>query len=256
MQSWHHTRSFFQKADSYRWVDADLVLVNPAIPLETFLPPPDFPNIQFLGNRDAKGLNSGTFFLRVSPWSVQMLTKSMGIPMFRPELDLDVQVDQTSMAIVMNETDFHAHGETLFQPRTWYNAFQFHEEVGMEWTDGNLLIHFPGLEGDRWMLMEKWLNKVERSPETLTVSLKDTFYPKEVEEFWTMLRHAIDLITRAQQRMENEGGSKNVEAFSDGAMAVQRLVWDTIVNTTPGVDLMKLYKEETAKLKDLLEKSE
>lgn len=231
------------------------MLVNPAIPLETFLPPPDFANIQFLGNRDGRGLNSGTFFLRVSPWSVQMLAKSIGLPMFRPELDLGVQVDQTSMAVVLNDSEFHASGETLFQPRPWYNAFQFHEEIGMEWAEGNLLIHFPGLEEARWKLMEKWLNKVERNPDNLTVPLQETFYVKEVEEFWTMLRHAIDLIAKAQTFMEQDKKT-NMEFVTDSAMKVQQLIWDSSIDTSPGIDLMKLYREETANLAALLEKVE
>ena len=184
-----------------------------------------------------------------------MLAKSIGVPMFRPELDLDVQVDQTSMAIVLNEDPFHATGETLFQPRTWYNAFQFHEEVGMEWGEGNLLIHFPGLEQDRWKLMEKWLNKVERNPDTLTVPLRDTFYLKEVDDFWAVLRRAIELIGRAQAFME-EGKQTNMESVADSAMKIQKLIWDASIDTSPGVDLMKLYREETANLDALLAKVE
>ena len=181
-----------------------------------------------------------------------MLAKSIGVPMFIPDLDLDVQVDQTSMAVVMNETDFHTHGETLFQPRTWYNAFQFHEDVGTEWEDGDLLIHFPGLEEDRWMLMEKWLNRIERSPETLDVAYEKTKYPSEVKAFWKMLRHAVALISRAQVYMEE--GRKNMDFVADSALKVQHLIWGTEVNTKPGVDLMTLYKNETNHLEALLDK--
>ena len=239
---------------SFRWVDADLVLINPGVPLETFLPPPDYANIQFLGNRDEKGLNSGTFFIRVGPWAIQMLAKSMGVPMFQPWLDLDVQVDQTSMAIVMNETEFHQNGETVFQPRHWYNAFHFHEDIGTEWQEGDLLIHFPGLEGERWTLMDKWLNKVERSPDTLTVPLKDTRYLKEVDEFWKMLRHAVDLIMKSQELMDQE--KPNLEFVTESALRLQHLIWGTEINTKPGIDLMKLYEEETANLQALIDMAE
>ena len=236
-----------------RWVDADLVLVNPAVPLEIFLPPPDFPNIKFLGSRDGPGLNSGTFFLKVCPWSVQMLAKSIGYPMFRHDIDLGWSVDQTAMALTLNENEFHQTGESVIQPRTWYNIFHFHEEIGTEWAEGDLLVHFPGLDDDRWNLMEKWLNKVERSPDTLVVEIEKTRYPKEVNEFWSMLRKAIDLITRAQAYVDE--GRKNMEAVADSAFKVQQLIWDTNVSTPPGTDLMERYRDETAKLKELLEKA-
>ncbi|KAL9056701.1 MAG: hypothetical protein Q9162_002770 [Coniocarpon cinnabarinum] len=241
-----------ERVEWLMWVDADLILVNHAVPLETFLPPPDFPNIKFLGSRDGPGLNSGTFFLKVSPWAVQMLAKSIGLPMFRPDVDLGYSIDQSAMAYILNETEFHASGETVFQPRTWYNDFQFHEEIGTEWVEGDLLIHFPGLEEDRWLLMDKWLNKVERSPDSLLVDLEKTRYPGEIKDFWDMLRHSIDLVNRAQTYIDE--GRVNLEAVAEAAFKVQQLIWDTKVFTPPGTDLMQLYKDATAELEKLLDR--
>ena len=78
-----------------------------------------------------------------------MLSKAIALPMFT-DLDLGVSVDQTAMALVMNETEYHAEGETLFQPREWYNLYQFKDH--WEGDVGDLLVHFPGLDNDRWGL--------------------------------------------------------------------------------------------------------
>ena len=84
-----------------RWVDADLILVNPSIPLEIFLPPSDMDDVHFLGGRDQNCLNTGTFFLRVSAWSVHMLTKALALPLTHPEIDLGNSMDQVAMAKIM-----------------------------------------------------------------------------------------------------------------------------------------------------------
>ena len=84
------------------------MLINPALPLSIFLPPVDLPyEVHYLGNKDHNGLNTGTFFLRISPWSVKMLTKAMSYPMWRPDVDLGVSMDQQAMTLIFNETEFN-----------------------------------------------------------------------------------------------------------------------------------------------------
>jgi hypothetical protein len=60
-----------------RWLtcfDADAIIVNPLIPLETFPPPKDISNVHALVTEDWNGLNNGIFYLQVSAWSVEMLS--------------------------------------------------------------------------------------------------------------------------------------------------------------------------------------
>lgn len=203
-----------------------------------------------MGTRDQKGLNSGTFFIRVCPWSVQMLAKSIAVPMFLPELDLDVQVDQTSMAVVMNETKFHSNGQVVFHPRTWYNTFQFHG--GSEWQKGDLLIHFPGLEEDRWKLMEEWLGKIEHTPEAMASPLPETRYAKEIDGFWKLLRRATKALAAANDFLKEDSDRPAARDVAEAAEALRHLIWGTEVDTAPGSDLFALYDEKIGALESYM----
>lgn len=176
----------------FRWVDADLVILNPLVPLEIFLPPAwDFEHIHFVGNKDQNGLNTGTFFLHVHEWSVKFLAKSLTFPMYYPEIDLGNSMDQVAMARVLNESEFS--NAALFQPRVWYNTYEWHH--GFEGDRGNLLVHFPGLQGDRWKHMSDWLDTVERNKEDWSVPLEQTIYVNQTREYWETQREAKDLLS-------------------------------------------------------------
>lgn len=178
-----------------------MILINPSVPLESFLPPTDFEHIHFIGNKDQNGLNTGTFFLHVHEWSVKMLTKAMAFPMFKPEIDLHVSVDQEAMQHIFNETEFARN--VLFQPRIWYNTYEFHH--GYEGKKGRLLVHFPGLEEDRWSHMSNWLSIVENYPGEWDVPYEQTMYPKEMKEYWTALRKAVEVRDRGEAVVREQG---------------------------------------------------
>ena len=178
-----------------------------------------------------------------------MLAKSMAVPMFLPNLDLDVQVDQSAMGIVMNEDEFFENGETLFQPREWYNDYEFHDHF--EGENGDLLVHFPGLEDDRWKLMQEWLNEVEREPAKNDVPLENTRYPAEVKRFWNLVREAHGVRARANEYMEK--GPKNVQSVAAAMEALEKVLWGTELETRPGIELLELYQERINYLKNAVE---
>ncbi|EAL84784.1 glycosyltransferase family 34 protein [Aspergillus fumigatus Af293] len=72
------------------WFDSDTVLMNPNMPLETFLPPPELPNVHLLTSRGWNGLHGGVFFLRVHPWSVELLSAAIAYPVVKPNVQLMV----------------------------------------------------------------------------------------------------------------------------------------------------------------------
>lgn len=74
----------------YSWFDSDTVLMNPNMPLETFLPPPELPNVHLLTSRGWNGLRGGVFFLRVHPWSVELLSAAIAYPVVKPNVQLMV----------------------------------------------------------------------------------------------------------------------------------------------------------------------
>lgn len=130
-----------------------------------------------------------------------MLTKAMAYPMFRPEVDLHTSVDQEAMQHIFNESDF-ATG-VLFQPRTWYNTYEFHHAY--EGEKGNMLVHFPGLEDDRWSHMSKWLSVVENYPDEWDVAYERTKYPKNVTEYWDVLRDGIITLNKGEKIIGEKG---------------------------------------------------
>lgn len=48
------------------WQDGDIVVMNPNIPLDIFLPPEDFPDVELIIANDFAGLNTGFFMLKVN----------------------------------------------------------------------------------------------------------------------------------------------------------------------------------------------
>ncbi|KAI9882418.1 MAG: stress-responsive transcription factor hsf1 [Watsoniomyces obsoletus] len=180
------------------WFDADSIIINPQIPLEAFLPPSDqeegYSNIHFIGNKDQSGLNTGTFFLRVHQWSVKLLAKTIMMPVFRPEVDLGFSVDQNAMAMLFNETEFREH--VLWQPRIWCNTYEFSH--GYEGKKGRLLVHFPGMNDERWKLMGEWLEVIEKHAEDWKVDLKESMYPEEIKPYWEALGKAKESLLKAR----------------------------------------------------------
>ncbi|KAB8556627.1 hypothetical protein FH972_025663 [Carpinus fangiana] len=264
------------------WVDADLILINPSIPVSVFLPPTHlFPDVHFLGNRDQNGLNTGTFFLHVHEWSVKMLAKAIAFPMYRTEIDLGVSMDQEAMAHVFNDTTPYVpktsqdwdrlheaeneldvkertkrrnlrssvggtNGEILYQPRVWYNTYEWHHAY--EGKKGNLLVHFPGLEDDRWRHMSDWLDVVENTPTKWDVPLEQTMYPDEVKDYYTGLAEASKTLKQADELAkahENEADQREaVQYLKDQAEELRTLLHF-------GSDRMKSMKEKVEHVKTL-----
>jgi hypothetical protein len=194
-----HVRVFFLwnlHAEHFRWVDADSVIMNPLLPVEIFLPPEDFDDINMLVTRDLGGLNSGIFFIRVHKMSVRLVARSLTYPMFFPDEDLGPSMDQWTMALTINETEFRHH--VLWQPRTWYNTNIFDDQV-----NGTLLMHFPGLS-DREDSMQWYLNRTAGGPmqEEGTEWIRElahTPYPQYLEEFWHWNRKCRRMVEVAEE---------------------------------------------------------
>jgi hypothetical protein len=179
-----------------RWVDADSIIINPTVPVEIFLPPHDFANVHVLATKDQNGLNTGIFFVRVHEWSIKMIAKALPYPIFHSDVDLGNSPDLVAMALVFNETEFSPH--VLYQPRVWYNTYQF--EQGYEGKKGDLLVHFPGLEQDRWKRMSDWLDKVEGpKAQDREAAFAHTRYPVQIDKFWTQVWECRNVLVVVRQ---------------------------------------------------------
>jgi hypothetical protein len=75
--------------DFCSWNDADVVLMNPQISLDIFIPPsPEFDYVNLLETHDRHGLNNGVFLIKINDWSVKLLTAVLAFHHFRPVVEL------------------------------------------------------------------------------------------------------------------------------------------------------------------------
>jgi len=118
------------------WVDSDVILINPNIKLETFLPDEKMDLIHFIAARDHNGLNCGVFLIRVHPWSLNFLIRATSYSYYNLEEYLRF-ADQTSMSNVLkfsNDTSEHY----IIVPRNWFNSYLGDKKKG------DFLVHLAG----------------------------------------------------------------------------------------------------------------
>ena len=80
----------------------------------------DFDNIHLLATSDHNGLNTGAPCIRVHEWSIRLLSRVLGYPVYHTEVDLGAHPDQQVMSVIFNETEIAGH--VVYRPRTWYKA--------------------------------------------------------------------------------------------------------------------------------------
>ncbi|GFF79155.1 hypothetical protein IFM61606_01163 [Aspergillus udagawae] len=217
-----------ERVDWLMWVDADSIILNGAVPAEIFLPPSDLDNIHFVGTKDHNGLNTGIIFLHVHPWTINMLVESLAYPQYFPNENLGRSVDQESMARVLNKTAGGPEGQgykdgRVYLPRTWINTYEWTHAY--EGKKGNLLVHFPGLEEQRWSHMSKWLDIIEIMPGEWEVPLEKTEYLNQTTAFWARLRTARETITLMEEKvgLMPNGTIRQIDEVQKTQMAIGEL---------------------------------
>jgi hypothetical protein len=183
------------------YFDADTIVMNKEIPLHIFEPPSDYQHINYIAARDWNGLNAGVLILRVHPWTVTLLTRTMAYKHYHPD-ESYVFEEQTILAR-LTENDPEFHNEAIYMPRPWFNAYFY----GMhEVKPGMLLSHFAHPDF-KWHMYE-WLkvaheedgsdNPVYQKP------VEETEYPDEIKKFWNVKRRA-DRVIKGFERNINRG---------------------------------------------------
>ncbi|KAK3115527.1 hypothetical protein LTR53_005022 [Teratosphaeriaceae sp. CCFEE 6253] len=173
------------------WVDADTIILNPYVPIETFLPPPgsEFENIHLVYTQDWNGLNNGIFAIRVNRWSVDLFTAILSFRYYRPDAGLIFR-DQSAMGDLIKEPTFAKH--VVSAPQRWFNAYQGEQNETLapfQIQRGDLLVHFAGVS-EREKRMDVWLERAESHLDDWEVPLKSTSYPQEARAFWVEQRAA------------------------------------------------------------------
>ncbi|KIW45298.1 uncharacterized protein PV06_03696 [Exophiala oligosperma] len=180
------------------WFDGDIVLMNPKIPLEIFLPPEDkWGHIHALVTNDHRGLNNGVFFLRVHEWSVWLMTATLGLEIYEPDTELEFG-DQSAMGIWVLEERFRAN--IMHVPQRWFNAYAGNrgETNGLfadplapqskvhanSIKEGDLLVHHAGHKSLRAQRMAPWMDVAEQHLPQWELELEETTYQQEIADFW------------------------------------------------------------------------
>ena len=137
---------------NHRWVDADSILVNPAISPCTFLPPDTLQSVFALVTADHQGFNNGIFYLRVHPSSLDLLTQILDYPLAHPDEDLGWFGEQAAMEKVIHSTEIRLKDQGSLSgiawiPRDWFNTFEF--EHSYEDQPGHFIVHFASLAETR-----------------------------------------------------------------------------------------------------------
>jgi len=158
------------------WVDSDVVLINPNIKLETFLPNEKMDLINFIGTIDFNGFNGGVFFIRVHPWSLNFLMRASTYFYYNQE-DYLLFADQSSMNNVLTSSkDTEDH--YIIVPQYWFNSHIDDKQKG------EFLVHLAG-QHNKTERARKLRSQIEEDPEWYTsVSSKDL--RKKVLEYYDL----------------------------------------------------------------------
>lgn len=180
------------------WFDADTIILNPNVPWSLFLPPPDFDDIHVLANQDANGLNAGMMILRVHDWTVEMLAEVVALRHLKQDIHLPF-FDQSAVKWTCEQEDYQDH--MIYQPHEWWNAFGIQGEPhdSEDW-----LLHFAGVgmsttEDKKTVVMGRWIDILENTPDRWMKPLGETKYPHAVENWWKLIRHAKKTYAEANQ---------------------------------------------------------
>ncbi|KAF2396493.1 hypothetical protein EJ06DRAFT_524478 [Trichodelitschia bisporula] len=196
----------FKPADErVEWLfyfDVDSIIMNQEIPLEIFEPPSDFSHIHWMAGRDWNGLNAGVFMLRVTSWSLDLLTRTMTYKHYHPNEDYTFEEQSILARLTETDKDFIKH--SIYVPRKWFNAYYYNLH---EVQPGLLLSHFPHPDY-KWHIYE-WMRVLESDvmpgvKPMYNRPLSETPYPEEIKRFWNVKRRA-DKVLIGFERNVNRG---------------------------------------------------
>lgn len=169
------------------WFDADTLVINPMIGVETFLPPSELEGVNLLVTEDWNGLNNGVFIMRVSAWSVNMLTDTLAYPSYRPDEDLPF-TEQTAMERMIQDSRYSSN--CIFVPPRWFNAYPRDEDetrTKYHVQQGDMMLHFAGI-GDRPKMIRAFHDHIVAEREKWEMPVAKTLLLEETADFWMNVR--------------------------------------------------------------------
>ncbi|KAI9374064.1 hypothetical protein BJX61DRAFT_499936 [Aspergillus egyptiacus] len=184
------------------WADSDTILMNPNMPLETFLPPRHLRDVHMVLTEDWNGMNAGVFPIRVHPWSIQLLSAAIGYPFTNPDATL-YWAEQSAMVRLLDEHEYFSQS-VAYVPLRWFNAYMrapdgesLNEDSpeDLQVHPGDLLVHFPGTPRDHFNeTLSPYLAIAEEHRRDWELPVEETVYPAETAAFWRKysVEHGIE----------------------------------------------------------------
>lgn len=161
------------------WADIDTLIMNPNVPLESFLPPRHMNEVNLMTTNDVFGLNNGVFFIRVNAWAVKLLSHAIAFPYFNPKVVLG-NADQSAMLHLLEDRQINRNAIIL--PQHFFNGYRLGMGEGENSRPGALIMHFPG--GNK-QFMQEFIGYIEGGHNsTWNIPYEQTTYADELKEFW------------------------------------------------------------------------
>ena len=206
-----------------------------------------------------------------------MLNQAIGLAYYRPDIDLGNSFDQVAMSHILTndmgyeldqqDLEFPEESErerakrlsqftrpALFQPRTWYNAYQFKHGYEEDPSTGNLLVHFPGLGKDRWNLMDELLGKISQQSSAWNVPYENSVYASAVPKYWQLVREARTLVRTANETLADSRLFGNRQArLREYANICESPLTNSSYSIGPGQDLLAHMQDGITWLHGVLE---
>ncbi|OUM60962.1 glycosyltransferase family 34 protein [Piromyces sp. E2] len=161
------------KTEEYNWIfwtDSDVMIANPNIKIESFIPKDD--RIHFIAASDRHGLNAGVFMLRVHPWTLDYLNRALSIAYFKKEVLRFSDQSSLNNVLVEDKEDEHY----VIVPQHWFNNYP------NKLKPGDFLFHFAGSRSKSKSLIE--LRKKVKSIENYMSSQTNESLRKEVLKYY------------------------------------------------------------------------
>ncbi len=195
-----------------------------------------------MATKNLDGFNAGLFFFRVHEWSAEVLSDTYSLPRLRPEVEIAGNIEQNALKYFFDQEVNKKH--VLYQPQHWYNGFKGDKRAETEINEGDMLVHFAGVnhdgEGQRKEdLMSQWFAKIEEQPDKWQVPLEKTKYPGEIAVFWRTYQEAKKMLDTVRVRSDIEPRPyQEVRRARDSLKgAVEEVAYDAVYLETCMKDL-------------------
>ena len=184
-----------------------------------------------MATKNLDGFNAGLFFILVDEWSVELLSDAYSLRRLKPEIEISGNIEQNALQYLFGLQPNKKH--IIYQPQLWYNGFKGVSRAETEINEGDMLVHFAGVNHDyegekKKELMGQWFEKIEKQPDKWQVPLEKTKYPGEIKAFWRAYTEAKEMLESVYGRADVPSGPhQDLEHAKDELKwAIEELAYD------------------------------